>query len=94
VFTLTDPMPYGPGTPFENAYAYARNNPQLMNDPTGLRATRAGSVRLCFLLDFGCILGYPGVPSPPPPIRLPELTGLLHHIAGGVGGVAMLLRCA
>ena len=23
-----------------------------------------------------------------------ESTGLLHHVAGGVGGVAMLLRCA
>jgi RHS repeat-associated protein len=41
-FTQTDPMPYGAGSPFEGAYIYARNNPLLMNDPTGERAALAG----------------------------------------------------
>jgi RHS repeat-associated protein len=38
-FTQTDPMPYGAGSSFEGAYVYGRNNPLLMSDPTGLRAT-------------------------------------------------------
>jgi RHS repeat-associated protein len=38
-FTQTDPMPYGAGTAIEGSYVYGRNNPLLMTDPTGLRAT-------------------------------------------------------
>jgi RHS repeat-associated protein len=41
-FTQTDPMPYGAGSPFEGVYVYGRNNPLLMNDPTGERAALAG----------------------------------------------------
>jgi RHS repeat-associated protein len=41
-FTQTDPMPYGAGTAYESSYVYGRNNPLLMNDPTGLRAQRGG----------------------------------------------------
>jgi RHS repeat-associated protein len=73
-FTQTDPMPYGAGSPFEGAYIYARNNPLLMNDPTGERATQAqaSNVRVCFALDFACLLGHPGYPSLPQPVSLPR----------------------
>ena len=36
-FTQTDPLPYGPGSTFESAYAYAGNNPVVYTDPSGLR---------------------------------------------------------
>jgi hypothetical protein len=45
VFTQTDPTPLGAGSPFEQAYAYARSNPLTYIDPSGLRATSAKECR-------------------------------------------------
>jgi RHS repeat-associated protein len=41
-FTQTDPMPYGAGSAFESAYAYALNNPLMYTDPSGLRGGLPG----------------------------------------------------
>lgn len=39
-FTQTDPMPYGAGSAFESAYAYAMSNPLMYIDPSGLRGEK------------------------------------------------------
>jgi hypothetical protein len=41
-FTQTDPMPYGPGTPFEASYVYAYDNPLEFVDLDGRRGRPAG----------------------------------------------------
>jgi hypothetical protein len=40
-FTQTDPFPMGPGSAFEQSYAYGTNNPARFVDPTGLRSSGA-----------------------------------------------------
>jgi RHS repeat-associated protein len=41
-FTQKDPMPTGPGTPYESPYVYVGNNPTVYTDPSGLTRCAAG----------------------------------------------------
>lgn len=45
-FTQTDPWPMGASSPFESAYVYARNNPGVYVDPSGLRGVVGGGFNI------------------------------------------------
>jgi RHS repeat-associated protein len=65
-FTQVDPLPYGPGSPFESAYVYAMSRPTVLIDPSGRRGTFPQT-------GMKCGMNEAGLPDCSPlPLRAPE----------------------